>query len=75
MRDIDRQKAEDIAVAAGLGARLRELGAGAGILQQDPDAFLKGDEADDEVAEIEQLIAQRNQARADKNWAARRRRP
>ena len=33
-------------------------------------AFLKGNEADDEVAEIEQLIAQRNQARADKNWAA-----
>ncbi|WP_349918409.1 cysteine--tRNA ligase [Aeromonas veronii] len=70
VREINRQKAEDMAVAAGLGARLRELGAVLGILQQDPDAFLKGDEADDEVAEIEQLIAQRNQARADKNWAA-----
>lgn len=70
VREINRQKAEDIAVAAGLGARLRELGAVLGILQQDPDAFLKGDEADDEVAEIERLIAERNQARADKNWAA-----
>lgn len=70
VREINRQKAEDLSVAAGLGARLRELGAVLGILQQDPDAFLKGDEADDEVAEIEQLIAQRNQARADKNWAA-----
>ncbi|MGL5812591.1 MAG: cysteine--tRNA ligase [Aeromonas sp.] len=70
VREINRQKAEDLNVAAGLGARLRELGAVLGILQQDPDAFLKGDEADDEVAEIEQLIAQRNQARADKNWAA-----
>jgi len=70
VREINRQKAEDIAVAAGLGARLRELGAVLGILQQDPDAFLKGNDADDEVAEIEQLIAQRNQARADKNWAA-----
>lgn len=70
VREINRQKAEDITVAAGLGARLRELGAVLGILQQDPEAFLKGDEADDEVAEIEQLIAQRNQARADKNWAA-----
>ncbi|WP_068977450.1 cysteine--tRNA ligase [Aeromonas sp. EERV15] len=70
VREINRQKAEDITVVAGLGARLRELGAVLGILQQDPDAFLKGDEADDEVAEIEQLIAQRNQARADKNWAA-----
>lgn len=70
VREINRQKAEDLTVAAGLGARLRELGAVLGILQQDPDAFLKGDEADEEVAEIEQLIAQRNQARADKNWAA-----
>ena len=70
VREINRQKAEDLSVAAGLGARLRELGAVLGILQQDPDAFLKGDEADEEVAEIEQLIAQRNQARADKNWAA-----
>ncbi|MFC5705456.1 cysteine--tRNA ligase [Aeromonas eucrenophila] len=70
VREINRQKAEDLAVAAGLGARLRELGAVLGILQQDPDAFLKGNDADEEVAEIEQLIAQRNQARADKNWAA-----
>ncbi|MGY3887884.1 cysteine--tRNA ligase [Aeromonas aquatica] len=70
VREINRQKAEDLTVAAGLGARLRELGAVLGILQQDPDAFLKGNDADEEVAEIEQLIAQRNQARADKNWAA-----
>ncbi|MGS3152908.1 cysteine--tRNA ligase [Aeromonas sanarellii] len=70
VREINRQKAEDMAVAAGLGARLRELGAVLGILQQDPDAFLKGIEADEEVAEIERLIAERNQARADKNWAA-----
>ncbi|MGY3960314.1 cysteine--tRNA ligase [Aeromonas popoffii] len=70
VREINRQKGEDMAVAAALGARLRELGAVLGILQQDPDAFLKGNDADDEVAEIEQLIAQRNQARADKNWAA-----
>ena len=31
---------------------------------------MKGIEADEEVAEIERLIAERNQARADKNWAA-----
>ncbi|MCF5770205.1 cysteine--tRNA ligase [Aeromonas veronii] len=70
VREINRQKAEDMAVAAALGARLRELGAVLGILQQDPEAFLKGIEADEEVAEIERLIAERNQARADKNWAA-----
>ncbi|MFM4738559.1 cysteine--tRNA ligase [Aeromonas veronii] len=70
VREINRQKGEEMAVAAALGARLRELGAVLGILQQDPEAFLKGDEADEEVAEIERLIAERNQARADKNWAA-----
>ncbi len=70
VREINRQKGEDMAVAAALGARLRELGAVLGILQQDPEAFLKGDEADEEVAEIERLISDRNQARADKNWAA-----
>ncbi|MGL5285868.1 MAG: cysteine--tRNA ligase [Aeromonas sp.] len=70
VRDVNRLKGQDDAAAAALGARLRELGGVLGILQQDPDAFLKGDEASDEVAEIERLIAERNQARADKNWAA-----
>lgn len=70
VRDVNRLKGQDDAAAAALGARLRELGGVLGILQQDPDAFLKGDEASDEVVEIERLIAERNQARADKNWAA-----
>jgi cysteinyl-tRNA synthetase len=68
VREINRQKAEDMAVAAGLGARLRELGAVLGILQQDPEAFSRVTKRT-KVAEIERLIAERNQARADKNWA------
>ncbi|MFM5464352.1 cysteine--tRNA ligase [Aeromonas simiae] len=70
VRDINRLKGQDDVAAAGLAARLRELGGVLGILQQDADAFLKGSESDDEVAEIERLISERNQARADKNWAA-----
>ena len=41
------------------------------MLQSDPDAFLKGGSGnDDEAAEIEALIKQRNDARAAKDWAA-----
>ncbi|KAF7787678.1 cysteinyl-tRNA synthetase [Pseudoalteromonas rubra] len=41
-----------------------------GIAQQDPEAFLHGDQDEDEVAKIEALIEQRKNARADKDWAA-----
>ncbi|MGL5948484.1 MAG: cysteine--tRNA ligase [Aeromonas sp.] len=71
VREINRVKGDDSAQAAALGARLRELGAVLGILQQDPAAFLQGSQsAADDVAQIEALILERNQARADKNWPA-----
>lgn len=47
---------------------LKELGAVLGILQQDPTQFLQGDRADLEI-DIDAMIAARNQARAEKNWA------
>lgn len=71
-KEINRVKAEDSNRARALSATLVQLGDVLGILQQQPEQFLKSssaDSADDEEAEIEQLIAQRNQARADKNWA------
>ena len=41
-----------------------------GLFQQDANAFLVGDAgSDDETAEIDALVAERDQARADKNWA------
>jgi cysteinyl-tRNA synthetase len=41
-----------------------------GLFQQDADAFLVGDvDSDDEATEIDALVAERDQARADKNWA------
>lgn len=70
-REINRAKGQDEAAAQQLAADLIALGGVLGILQQSPEAFLKssstGDEGDD--ARIDQLIAERNQARADKNWA------
>lgn len=52
-----------------LAGTLKSLGALLGLLQMSPEQFLQGQGDDDEVAEIEALIVQRNQARADKNWA------
>ena len=70
-REINRAKTDDIDKARQLAADLIALGGVLGILQQTPEAFLKssssGDEGDD--ARIDQLIVERNQARADKNWA------
>lgn len=48
---------------------LKSLGNLLGLLQQKPAEFLQGQGDNDEVAEIEALILQRNQARANKDWA------
>ncbi len=69
-REVNRLKGEGAAEAAALAGRLRELGGVLGLLEQDPEAFFKGNEADDEVAEIEALIKARNDARAAKDWPA-----
>ncbi|MEC8324917.1 MAG: cysteine--tRNA ligase [Pseudomonadota bacterium] len=68
-KEINRLKNEDANQAGQLAFILKTLGEILGIAQQDPESFLQGEQADDEVAEIEALILQRNQARADKNWA------
>ncbi|MCX4193391.1 cysteine--tRNA ligase [Methylophaga sp. OBS1] len=60
------QGAEQAAYYAGL---LLSFGDVLGLFQQDADAFLVGDTAsDDEAAAIDALVAERNQARSDKNW-------
>ncbi|GLR10105.1 cysteine--tRNA ligase [Mixta theicola] len=68
-REVNRLKAEDMTVANGLAARLRELAGVLGLLGQDPELFLQGDAQDDDVAEIEALIKMRNDARQAKEWA------
>ncbi|MEE1676214.1 cysteine--tRNA ligase [Agarivorans aestuarii] len=68
-KEINRVKESDTALAGQYASLLLELSAVLGILTQDVETFLQG-EHDSEVAEIEALIAARNQARADKDWAA-----
>ncbi|QLB12451.1 cysteinyl-tRNA synthetase [Bisgaardia hudsonensis] len=69
-REINKLKTENKAEANHLAARMRELAKILGFLEQDPEEFLKAGSNDDEVAKIEALIKQRNDARAEKNWAA-----
>lgn len=69
-RDINKEKATDPVKASQLAALLIKLGGVMGILQGDAEAFLQSGTDSDDVAEIEALIAQRNAARANKNWAA-----
>ncbi len=68
-KELNRVKDSDAETAAELAFVLKSLGDVLGLIQQAPEAFLQGAGQSDEVAEIEALIAQRNQARADKNWA------
>lgn len=69
-RDINKEKDNNAAKAAELAGLLVQLGAVLGILQGDAEAFLQAGGSDDDVAEIEALIASRNAARAAKDWAA-----
>jgi len=62
-----QEQSDDVVQLAGT---LKALGDLLGLLQLDPAKFLQGGESDDEVAEIEALIKQRNDARANKDWAA-----
>ncbi len=70
-REVNRLKTEDLVAANGLAAALRQLSGVLGLLEQDPEVFLQGGaQSDDgEVAEIEALIKQRNDARQSKDWA------
>ncbi len=68
-REVNKLKTEDEAKANGLAVALRQLAGILGLLEQDPEAFLQGDADQDEVSKIEALIKQRNEARANKDWA------
>ncbi|MGS6703780.1 CysS/YqeB C-terminal domain-containing protein, partial [Neisseria gonorrhoeae] len=56
---------------AHLAGCLKALGGIIGLLQRNPIEFLQGGAVSDGLSneEIEDLIARRKQARADKNWA------
>jgi cysteinyl-tRNA synthetase len=63
----DLNKAVDAREKARLKGELLASGEVLGLLQQDPEAWLKG--TTDDAPEIEDLIAQRNAARKAKNFA------
>jgi cysteinyl-tRNA synthetase len=70
-RDINRAKSEQQGAQHALASLLRYLGGIIGLLQADADDFLKsggGQGAGLSDVAIDELIEQRLQARADKNW-------
>ncbi|MCH8538489.1 MAG: cysteine--tRNA ligase [Alkalimonas sp.] len=72
-REINRNKDVDSAKAQQLSSLLHLLGGVLGILQGDAEQFIQAGtrgQAEDDVAEIEALIAARNEARANKDWPA-----
>ena len=69
--NIHRFKEQEPAAAAQYAAALKSFAAELGLLQADAETFLKGGAQDTQAdAEIDALVAQRDQARADKDWAA-----
>ncbi len=67
-KEVNRLKASDPQKAGELAYVLKHLGGVIGIAQKEPEAFFQS--GDDEEAQlIEQLIEQRNTARANKDWA------
>lgn len=68
-REINSLKAEGKKEAQGLASRLRELASVLGLLEGSPDTFLQGDTEDLDTLKIDALIKQRNDARANKDWA------
>ena len=73
VREINRLKESDTAAAAALAGVLKQLGDVLGILQDDPEAYLRGgaQSGDDALSDekIESMIQARIDARAGKNWA------
>lgn len=69
-REVNRLREQDLAAAAALGARLKELADILGVLQLEPETFLQAGAAGKvDATEVEALIQARLQARAEKNWA------
>ena len=64
-RDLNKAKTHEPEKVAGLAANLKQLASLLGLLQDAPDAFLKGDADDD----IEQQIQARIDAKKAKDWA------
>ncbi len=69
-REINRKREDDREAAAQLGGLLRELGGLLGLLNDDPESYLKGAGGSGELqdAEIESLLAARSEARRRRDF-------
>lgn len=65
----EANKAHDETKRATIKGQILAIGALLGLFQADPVQWFAGNTADDETAEIDALVAQRQQARADKDFA------
>lgn len=70
VREINRLKISDMTQASALAVAMKQLAEVLGLLGQTPEAFFQGEGSDDDVAEIEALIVERNRARTEKDWPA-----
>lgn len=69
-REINKlRELNDISQATQLASQLKQLGKIFGFLQMDPESFLQGDVDVDFASKVEALIAQRNAARKNKDFA------
>ena len=70
-RDLNKAKNDNHDQAPGLAALLKYLGEILGLLQTDASEYLQSSVAEAGISDdaIEQLIAQRHQAKQEKNWA------
>ncbi len=69
VREINRYRAAgDLQQASRFATLLKKLAEIFGILQMDPESFLQSGLSEVEAQAIEQLIADRNKARSDKDW-------
>ncbi len=71
-REVNRQRETDASTAAELASGLKRLGNIIGLLESEPEDYLRGSAPPEGAladVEIDALISARDQARADKNWA------
>tara|TARA_R110002167_G_scaffold52042_3_gene150546 strand:- start:1207 stop:2619 length:1413 start_codon:yes stop_codon:yes gene_type:complete len=71
VREINRLKNQDTSLAARMAAQLKRLAAVLGLLQQDPECYLQGGQAETGLSntEIEGLIAERAEAKKSRDFA------
>lgn len=72
VRELNTVGKEDQVLAARLAAQLKRLASVLGLLQQDPESYLKGDESSDDgitAEQIEALIIDRTTAKKEKDFA------